>query len=831
MNRLVKSLFLCVLFVTAKAQNYNAAQLLNEMQKVGVYPSVLYIAAHPDDENTRMLSYLVNEKKYRTGYLSLTRGDGGQNLIGEEQGVMMGMIRTQELIAARKVDGAEQFFTRAYDFGFSKSPDEALSIWGHDAILADVVWAIRTFQPDVIICRFPTTGEGGHGHHTASALLASEAFDAAADPTKFPEQLKAGASVWKAKRLMWNTFSFDNMNTTDESQFKIDCGGYNALLGLSYGELSATSRSRHSSQGFGVPAQRGTSYEYLKTIKGSAPVKDLMDGIDTSVYKLNWKDGAKSKDAVRFQHLYQQLIAQYEPMHPEKSIPVLQEMESLLDKAQASTLVQYKKGLIQKLIQHAAGIYFEAVADQQRQIAGDSIRLTYSFVYRNPAQVKNVAARFVGWKNENMSIIWEKVDHNRSMVAKQSVHIPMQGALTQPYWLSEGLPNGIFNVPDQKNRNLPEIAGPLVAFEMDINDKRYTYQVPVQYKFTDPTKGEIYQPIHITNPILMDLTPNRILANQPKPLQLEVTFLENFSDQMMVTLHQGKQQLVVKDTVIKMEKNGTWKSQIDLPQGWLKSGSIYVTLTSPTWKSKGGDGVISKKLYTIEYGYIPHIAFHLADSVQVLNMDLKTAGKKIGFIPGAGDVTVEVLKDLGYEVVILDQQMIKAKQHEGLDAIVTGVRAYNVQTWLDEVYPELIQYVENGGVLLVQYNTNNRLAPMNQRMSPYPFTITRNRITDEKAKVKFSNPQHRVFNYPNKITEADFEGWVQERSIYHAGSVDTKYEDLLEMNDPGEKALPGALIVAEHGKGRFVYTGLSLFRQLPAGVTGAYRLLVNLLSK
>src|SRR5436853_2147270 len=249
----------------------DAAETEVALRRLGVVGSVLYVGAHPDDENTALLAYLARGRGVRTAYLSLTRGDGGQNLLGTEKGELLGLVRTQELLAARRVDGAEQFFTRAVDFGFSKSPEEALRIWGHDEVLSDVVWVIRKFRPDVIITRFPTTGEGGHGHHTASAILAGEAFEAAADPTKFPEQLKMGVTVWQAKRLLWNTFNFGSTNTQSEDQFKLDCGDYNPILGKSYGEIAAASRSQHKSQGFGVAAQRGSVIEYFKTIKGDAP--------------------------------------------------------------------------------------------------------------------------------------------------------------------------------------------------------------------------------------------------------------------------------------------------------------------------------------------------------------------------------------------------------------------------------------------------------------------------------------------------------------------------------------------------------------------------------
>ncbi|MCY7291599.1 MAG: PIG-L family deacetylase, partial [Ferruginibacter sp.] len=309
-------MFLLVIHVKVQSPAiYSSADILQQMKKLEVFGSVLYVAAHPDDENTRLLGYMANERKFRTGYLSLTRGDGGQNLIGDEQGIDLGLIRTQELLSARRIDGAEQFLTRAFDFGYSKNPEEAMRIWEHDKILADVVWVIRKFKPDVIITRFPTTGEGGHGHHTASAILAGEAFDAAADPNKFKEQLKF-VKIWQAKRLLWNTFNFGGNNTTREDQFKIDCGVYNPVLGKSYGEIAAESRSRHKSQGFGVTGQRGKNFEYFTTIKGEKPVNDLMEGVDSAAYR--------TTTATEYFAAVKELIKKYDYSNPKKSVSDLE---------------------------------------------------------------------------------------------------------------------------------------------------------------------------------------------------------------------------------------------------------------------------------------------------------------------------------------------------------------------------------------------------------------------------------------------------------------------------------------------------------------------------
>lgn len=833
--RMRSTFMLCAFLLFCKnvsAQKHlSSSELLNEMQKLGTFNTVLYIAAHPDDENTRLLSYLVNEKKYRTGYLSLTRGDGGQNLIGNEQGIFMGMIRTQELIAARKVDGAEQFFTRAYDFGYSKSPEEALSIWGHEAVLSDVVWAIRTFRPDVIICRFPSTGEGGHGHHTASAILAAEAFDAAADPKKFPEQLQKGVTVWQASKLLWNTFSFGNTNTIKENQFRINCGGYNPLLGVSYGELSAISRSRHSSQGFGVAAQRGDAFEYFETIKGKAPVNDLMNDVETGVEKLRFE---KKDDAIEYERLYQTLISSYNPLAPHLSVRNLQSMERLLQKAGNKELAGKTLKVLRKCILAVSGIHLEATTTRQQWVQGDTVKIHYNIICRSAISVRDVRMRFLSWETGGtVDVLTDSLRNNIADVIEKKLYVSKDAPLTQPYWLST-LPNGIFNVENQVFRNLPEIEYPQVSFTFNINDIMYEYIVPVQYKYTNPTKGEVYQPVIVTAPVLIELSPSRFLISSQslhQQVRAEIAFRKTYKGRMQLYARAGKSTVQILDTVIHKSNGEIWEYTFSLPEKLKQQGALYVHVVLENERNGQLTSTYANSMYNIQYEHIPDLTYHAQDSVQLITMDLKKHGKRIGYIAGAGDKIPEALEDMGYEVIHLDKQQILDLQKIQPDAIITGVRAYNVHAWLDEVYPQLMTYVENGGILLVQYNTNNRLAPVKSRISPYPFTITRNRVTEENAEVQWDKPLHKVLTYPNEITAKDFEGWVQERSVYHAGSFDKAFVDILKMHDKGEPEQAGALIVAEYGKGRFIYTGLSFFRQLPAGVPGAYRLLANLISK
>ena len=803
----------------------SSADILQQLKKLEVHGSVLYLAAHPDDENTRLLSYLANEKLYRTGYLSLTRGDGGQNLIGDEQGTDLGLIRTQELLAARRVDGAEQFFSRAYDFGFSKSPEEALRIWDHDKILSDVVWVIRSFRPDVIITRFPTTGEGGHGHHTASAILASEAFEAAADPTKFPEQFKHGVSIWQAKRLLWNTFNFGGTNTTREDQFKIDVGGYNPVLGKSYGEMAAESRSNHKSQGFGVPAQRGSSYEYFATIKGSKPVYDLMDGIDVSASRINFKEDIQKNI---YQELVKKTIHDFDPAMPGKSIPALQSIYKMLSESGGQNSDYTKLFDVNQLIANAGGIFMEAIAANQVNTTGDSAKFNLVFNNRSGAPVEKVRAILFG-----KAFAFNDLKTNISSVQAASILIPQNEKITQPYWLEEEMSKGAFTVSDQKLIGKPQVYPYYALFQVTISGAKYDYYIPVQYKSTDPVKGETYQPVEIADPVFINNSPSlMIFSNHKKNEQktLQYTIQSNVPLMERVSFkntYDGTSSLIF-DSVVNWPKGEKRKFDVKLNGDDFKNNSTVKMGGEFSAPSLSRPQVHA--LNKISYDHIPDIFYSYTDQARIIKMDLKTEGNTAGYIAGAGDKVPEALQQMGYKVSLLQEGDMNAEDLKQFDVIITGVRAYNIHGWLSNAYPVLMQYVKDGGVLLVQYNTNNSIGPVKARISPYTFNISRNRITDESAAVNFLLPDHPALNYPNKITSADFDGWIQERSIYHAENADGNYQHILSMKDPGENAQDGSLIIANYGKGRFIYTGLVFFRELPAGVPGAYRLFANLIA-
>ncbi len=819
----ILSILLAISCINAFSQTpptHSSAEILQNIKKLEVCGSVLYVAAHPDDENTRLLAYLANERKFRTGYLSLTRGDGGQNLIGDDQGIDLGLIRTQELLSARRIDGAEQFFSRAFDFGYSKNPEEAMKIWEHDKILSDVVWVIRKFRPDVIITRFPTTGEGGHGHHTASAILAGEAFDAAADSTKFPEQLKLGVTIWQAKRLLWNTFNFGGNNTTRDDQFKIDCGAYNQLLGKSYGEIAAESRSRHKSQGFGVPAQRGKSLEYFSTIKGSKPVNDIMDGVDSSIYT-----SAKGKE---YFATVRDIIQNYKIQSPQSSIPILQSL--LRNSVEFYPLINsQKRTLLSNIIANCAGLFMEAIATNQITAIGDSIKLKLTFNNRVGVNIEQVQAFAFGNVYKFNSFLPN--ENNEQTVA---IKISDITTATQPYYLETAMNVGTYNVTDNRLIGEPQVNKYIANFQVMVNGDVMQYFVPIQYKYTDPVKGEIYQPIQIVNPLFININPSPLIFSNTKKGEkqlLKYTVQANLGINEKVQLFSvlNKKNSIVIDSTLQLAKGdkASFTYQIN-GDAIAKDTTLFATGEAKMGSVKDYQQTSLKK---ISYDHIPDIFYNYTDRVKIIKVDLKTVGHNAGYIVGAGDKVPQALEQMGYAVTLLTEKDITADALQKFDVVITGVRAYNIHTWLSTVYPTLMQYVKNGGVLLTQYNTNNSIGPVKSSISPYPFTISRNRITDETAAVNFLLPQDDALNYPNKITQKDFDGWIQERSIYNAENIDPAYRKIISMKDPGEAEQAGSLIVADYGKGKFVYTGLVFFRELPAGVPGAYRIFANLIAK
>lgn len=773
-----KQLFLLAVlgfFTTEIHAQQNAASIYAGIKRLGVMGSVLYIAAHPDDENNSFLPYLTKEKNYRTAYLSLTRGDGGQNLIGKEQGVELGLIRTQELLAARRIDGAEQYFSSAYEFGFSKSADEALTIWDHQKVLSDVVWVIRKFQPDIIITRFPGDARAGHGHHAASSIIANEAFLAAADPNQFPEQLKMGVQVWKAKRILWNTFNFGAVNTTNNNQFKLEVGGYNFIEGKSYGEIGAEARTMHKSQGEGRPRRRGSSLEFFETTGGEAPTKDLMDGIDLGWSRLG---------ASAIQEQVATIIQQFKIENPSAVVPALVKLYGQVNVLPNSIWKNYELAQIQSLIKDAAGIFIEATSQKAQVFPGESLGVQ---ILINQRSTTNSRINHIQLSGKD-TVLQKALNYNQNTQIDYSFKVAENTEISQPYWLVQPKTEGMFNVTNYqligKAENDPTFT---ISAAINIEGVDFTFVQPIQYKYTDPTKGDVYQPIAVipTNEIKYDK--EIYLMRSAKPVEISYQQIN----------HQGLTEQ--KTSFIKSAKE-------NLP---TPSNAIF------------------RK--TIQYDHIPSINYFPTATTKLVPINVVTKKAKVGYIDGAGDKLPEALSELGYQVVLLKAADITKSNLANLDAIVVGIRAYNMYEWITEKNELINEYIENGGNYIVQYLKSNQVGINKVKVGPYAFSVNASkRVTQENVPVDFLLPNHSVLNTPNKITSSDFENWFQERSTYQAENIDPHFEMPLSMHDANEPASNGSLLVAPYGKGNMVYTSITLFRQLPAGNPGAYKLLANL---
>ncbi len=810
---LLYSLFLSVSFLSAQTPpSYTSAELFLRLKKLNVLGSVLYIAAHPDDENSRLIAYLSKEKLYRTAYLSMTRGDGGQNLIGDEQGIELGLIRTQEMLAARRIDGAEQFFSRAFDFGFTKTTEEALKTWDKEKALSDVVWVIRKFQPDVIITRFPEDSRAGHGHHSASAVLAHEAYSAAGDPNRFPEQFKYGVRPWQAKRLLWNTFNFGSVNTTSDNQLKIDVGVYNAIIGKSYGEIAAESRTQHKSQGAALTKTRGQTIEYFTTLEGNAPANDLLDNVNAT-----WN---RVEGGEKIQSIIDQLIQQFSLSNPEKSVAGLVNLYQELSKLKDGYWKEQKLKETQQLIEACSGLWLEATVGNGYAVQGDSLKITFSVINRLNTNVKVNDIKVNGFD----SSLQQHLDFNKNYNFSKTILVSDKKPITNPYWLEEDMSKGSYNVKDQTLIGDPQSKPAYEAeFHLNIEGQDFNFIRAVQYRFTDLVRGDTYEPLTILPPVTARIDPELVLFDN-----IEEKSFTAYAKKQTVKDIQPK--IVLENTNALTVKKSVGNHSLTFDYSAKPLKTEQQVFTSNLAFDANNKTENAKELKTISYEHIPRIDYFINTKIKFVIADVKISGKRIGYIEGAGDKVPAALQQMGYDVVMLKEKDIASGNLQQFDAILTGVRAYDVHPWLNEKYEVLMDYINNGGNLIVQYNRVNNIGSTKIKFGPYPFSISNSRVTDEDAEVKFLKPEHAVLNFPNKITNKDFEGWIQERGIYFAGQPDSKYETVLSMHDPNEPEQTTSLIIGDYGKGKFVYTGLVFFRELPAGVPGAYRLLANIIA-
>ena len=827
LKKLASLLFIFVLALPLQAQQpkkLNASQIHDAVKKLNFLGTVLYVAAHPDDENTRLISYMSNQVKARTAYLSLTRGDGGQNLIGPEIRELLGVIRTQELLAARSVDGGEQRFTRANDFGYSKHPEETLNIWDKDQVLSDVILAIRQFKPDIIINRFDHRTPGTtHGHHTTSAMLSVEAFDLANNPNIYPEQAKT-YGTWQPKRQFFNTSwwfygSEENFEKADKSKLlNFDIGVYYPSKGLSNNEIAALSRSKHLCQGFGALTQRGSQTEYIELINGDLP-KDktnLFEGIDTSWNRV--KGGKTIGDILK------KVETNFNFENPSTHVKDLLLARQLIQQLDNEYWKNYKTQEIDAIIEACLGLYLEASASTPTASPGETITINLEAVNRSPINMELVSYHISTDKIATLKAL--SLKNNDKQNLEQSLTIPKDMQPSSPYWLNKKGTLGMYKVEDKNLIGKPETPRPIsVTFNLTINNQPFSVTKPIVYRYSKPDKGELYRPFEI------------IPEASAKISEKVIIFDTDQQKDISVIVKAGRDNL---NGFVQIAHPNNWsvypeKQNIDIKYKG-ETQTLTFTVIPPKNQNEGlitpmvhvGEDVYTRELVEIDYEHIPYQTVVLPSESKVVRLDIKKRGENIAYIEGAGDAVPESLRQIGYNVMVLKPEDITTERLSAFDAVVVGIRAYNILDELKFKQQILFDFVENSGNMIVQYNTNRGLKVDN--LSPFELKVSRDRVTDENAEVTLLAKNHPVLNYPNQITKADFEGWTQERGLYFPNQWSNKFTPILSMHDKGETEKQGSLLVAKHGKGYYIYTGLSFFREFPAGVSGAYRLFANMLS-
>ena len=817
--------FVCFNIIAQKPIKPNSVEIHNAIKRLNFLGSVLYVAAHPDDENTELISYLTNHLNARTAYLSLTRGDGGQNLIGPEIREQLGVIRTQELLKARSVDGGEQLFSRANDFGFSKHPDETLSIWNKEEVLSDVVWNIRQFKPDVIINRFDHRTPGTtHGHHTASALLSLEAFDLTANSKSYPNQLEK-TNTWQPKRLLFNTSSWfyggkEKFDQIDKSNFlNFETGKYYSHLGLSNTEIAALSRSQHKCQGFGTTGKRGSKTEYLEVIKGSNPKdkQDLFEGIDTS-----WN---RVKGGAEIGSILKEVEDNFDFTNPALSLPKLLKAYELIQGLKNEHWKTLKTEEIKEIISSCTGLYIEAVAANPFATRNEKIAVKIEAINRSnfPVELNSITLKGLNAQKDLNVELKNNINFQKEIEGQ----IAIDEEYTTPYWLNNKASLGMYSVTNQQLIGLPETPREYIAqFSLKIRNTVINIDKAIIYKKNDPVKAEIYQPFEVVPKVSARLKDDVIIfsGNQPKDV---IVNIKAFQDNL--------------EGVLKLDIPESWKiepreSNFKLSKKGEEQAFNFI-LTPPNSQSEGevipsiivDKEVFKDEVININYDHIPTQTLILPAKAKVVKIDIEKKGDLIGYIEGAGDIVPESLEQIGYKVELIKPETISENSLKRYDAVVVGIRAYNIIETLVHKQATLLDYVNNGGNLVIQYNTNHRLK-VTENLGPYPLELSRDRVTDENAEVRILDKNHPVLNYPNKITSKDFEGWVQERGLYFPNKWDESYTPIFSINDSGETEKKGSLLVAKYGKGNYIYTGLSFFREFPVGVPGAFRLFANLLS-
>ncbi|MBP9849884.1 MAG: PIG-L family deacetylase [Flavobacterium sp.] len=812
MNRSFTSIFILLISIITFAQapqKLSSVEIYEQVQKLNFLGKVLYVAAHPDDENTKLITYFSNHYHAQTAYLSLTRGDGGQNLIGTELREKLGAIRTQELLAARRIDGGEQFFTRANDFGFSKEPNETFAIWNKNEVMEDVIQVIETFRPDIIVNRFSHNTPGTtHGHHTASAMLSLEAYDLV---------------KYQPKRIFFNTSwwfygSQEAFDAADKSKLlAINSNVYYPLKGKSNNEIAALSRSQHKCQGFGTLGSRGDETEYLELLKGNLPSNtNLFEGIDTS-----WN---RVKGGNEIGKLLYEIEKNFNFGNPSIHIPNLIKAYDLIQQLEDSHWKEIKSKQIIKIIEASSGLFMEALADTETITKDSKFNLQLEVINRSQSNVKLISVNALNIKSE----IQNKPLKNNEKVNFQFKDVVVGNAVdySNLFWLKEQQTEGMYQISDKSIRILPEVSTSFpVIFTIEIEGKTIEFVKNICYKFNNPDDGETYVPFTILPEFTSTIESKVLIFNstQPKEISVKVkAHKANASGKLSVVIPTDwkiePQEIPFTIEAKNEERKFSFKIYPSKPEITTKLVAQIAT----------SNGTLDKELITIQYPHIPKQTILVTSAAKAVKLDIATKGKNIGYIMGAGDEVNKNLENLGFQVTNLNPNEITAENLKSYDAIILGIRAFNVVDELKFKNKILFDYVFNGGNVIVQYNTTNNL--ITKEIAPYNLELSRDRVTDENAKVTFLTPNHKVLNQPNKITEKDFTSWVQEQGLYYPNKWSSEFIPILASNDEGETPKKGGLLIAKHGKGNYIYTGLSFFRELPEGVSGAYRLLANMIA-
>ena len=819
MNRFFLLLFVSLYSFFIGAQQipeWNVAKIQHEIQSLDELPRVMYLAAHPDDENTRMISWLSNVEGVQTSYLSLTRGDGGQNLVGPEKGAELGIIRSQELLGARSVDGGEQYFTRAIDFGYSKRADEVLEFWNEEEVLSDVVRAIRMFKPHVIITRFPPTSRAGHGMHTASAMLAESAFEISGDSIAFPDQL-IDLDPWQVERLYFNTSTWwypelKEMADTSDEIVIVDIGAFIPLFGVSSGVIAGKARTMHKSQGFGSSLQRGERTEYLKHVMGSKAGGHILEGLDR-----HWRDIGYPEISNKIEAL----AMNFNPNAPEESLEELADFHTLVLQSSWSGKESILES-IEDLMLSCSGTWFDFTCSNSSYVPGTEIGWTVNLVAQRISEVHLLSLNIE--ESIECPSLPDHLGTNENVSLEGRLVIPE--SITQDYWLTTE-EDFMYTVEHDSLLCLPSSPNALeCTLELLIEGVVIERTVPLVYKWTDRVKGELTRDVAIVPLASVNSDLDNVVFPQNTSKSIDLKFIYNGEDEGSLSF------------VPELEKGWTIEpNQVDLEFEY-KGQEKYVTfnLIPPKKGSRtnlSGYFIANEKFEarsysSIEYDHFTPQVYQPSFSLELVRFDLEKKGDRVAYIKGAGDVMPEALMSMGYEVDLLEVDMLPVTDLASYKAVICGIRAYNTQADLYNFKEKFNEYIFNGGVFVVQYNTNRGINT--DRIGPYPFALSRDRVSEENAEVTFLAPNHKLMNEPNKLSASDFDGWVQERGLYFPNEWSEEFTPLFSWGDFEEEPKEGALIAAEYGEGLFVYTSISFFRQMPGAVPGAYRLFANIVS-